>query len=494
MPIFHVQEQGRELGPSRDKGKPAARRGRKAVDLLRETAWPPKVKTMKKLATTLLSALLLVAISATPAYAASLRISAKAISHGGSTLGAHIDFTAKVSPTARVKVAIYRNGRWVRTLTARKTTSGYKVKWDLRTAAGKRLAPGWYGYVVVATRLAARKTLHSRTKVPVAPVAPVVPVVPVAPPVKTPPAIGMVTLPPLVPIVDVTPAPPTPPVSPIARWLGFYVAGAPKDMAPMALVESGIAAPSPVINYFTNTVYGFDAALAGKVADHGSTPLITLEFWDPAKGVTQPELSLKAISGGALDTYLHTYARNAKAFGRTIWLRPFHEMNGDWYPWGGTVNGNTPADFITTWKHVKDIFTAEGATNVKFVWCPNTDSVPNTTANAISAYWPGDGYVDYMALDGYNWGGSVWRSFNGVFAAGYKTVTALSAKPLFIAETACTDAGDKAAWVTDMFKVIPQSLPRIVGVTWFSANKEHDWRADSSTAILGAFKLGVEKF
>lgn len=468
MPISLVQEQGSELGPSRDKGKPAARRGRKAVDLLRETAWPPKVKAMKKLATTLFSALLLVAISATPAYAASLKISATAIAHNSSTSSAHIDFTAKVSPAARVKVAIYRSGRWVRTLTARKTASGYKVPWDLRTAAGKRLAAGWYGYVVVATRSAARKTLHSRTKVPAVPVA--------------------------VPVAPAIPAPTTPPVSPVTRWLGFYVAGAPRDMAPMALVESGTGAPSPVVHYFTNTVYGFDAALAGKVADHGSTPLITLEFWDPAKGVAQPELSLKAISGGALDTYLHTYARNAKTFGRAIWLRPFHEMNGDWYPWGGTVNSNTPADFIATWRHVKDIFTAEGATNVKFVWCPNTDSVPNTTTNAISAYWPGEGYVDYMALDGYNWGGSVWRSFNGVFAAGYKTVTALSGKPLFIAETACTDAGDKAAWVTDMFKVIPQSLPRIVGVTWFSADKEHDWRADSDTAVLDAFRLGLGEF
>ena len=447
------------------------------MDLPRETAWPPKVKAMKRFATTLLTALMLIAISATPAQAASLRISAKAISHGGLTSAAYIGFIAKVSPQARVKVTIYHNGRLVRSLTAGRTGSSYTARWNLTTAAGTRVAPGWYDYTVVATRSASRKSVHGRAKVPAAPVVSVAPVV--SPPLIVP-TIGAARV--------------TPPVSSPARWLGFYVAGAPKDMAPLTSIESAIGAHSPVIHYFTNTIYGFDAALANKVADAGSTPLVTLEFWDPAKGVTQPGLSLKAISGGALDTYLHTYARNAKAFGRTLWLRPFHEMNGDWYPWGGTVNGNTPADFVTTWRHVKDIFTAEGATNVKFVWCPNTDSVPNIASNAISAYWPGDGYVDYMALDGYNWGGSVWRSFNSVFAAGYKTVTALSGKPLFIAETASTDAGDKASWVADMFKVIPQSLPRIVGVTWFSANKEHDWRADSSAAVIQAFRAGVAKF
>jgi len=68
------------------------------------------------------------------------------------------------------------------------------------------------------------------------------------------------------------------------------------------------------------------------------SPLVTLEFWN---GVNQPAYSLKKISGGSLDTYLRTFARSAKAFGRTIWLRPFHEMNGTWYPWCGTTRSQS---------------------------------------------------------------------------------------------------------------------------------------------------------
>ena len=279
------------------------------------------------------------------------------------------------------------------------------------------------------------------------------------------------------------------------RWFGAWVPGAPKSMSHVASLESEVGGDASVVHYFTNTMYGFDPALASAAVGRGSIPLVTLEFWNPANGVNQPSLSLKSISGGSMDTYLHTYAKNAKAFGKTLWLRPFHEMNGNWYPWGGTVNGNTPADLIVAWKHVKDIFTAEGATNVKFVWCPNASSVPNTAANAISAYWPGDAYVDYVALDGYNWGGTSWTSFSGVFGTAYAAVTALSAKPVFIAETGSSETGgSKSAWVADMFKVIPTSFPRIVGVTWFDENKEHDWRVDSSSASLAAFKLGVATF
>ena len=282
-----------------------------------------------------------------------------------------------------------------------------------------------------------------------------------------------------------------------SRWIGYYVPGAPLDTTPLAALESQVGGPARVSNYFQNTTQGFTATQAGNAVAHGATPLITLEFWVPASGVSQPSFSLKSISGGSFDTYLHTYARAAKAFGSEVWLRPLHEMNGNWYPWGGTVNGNSPADFAPAWRHIRGIFTAEGATNVKFVWSPNADSVPGTGANAIAAYWPGDAYVDYMALDGYNFGsgtGSSWRTFGDVFGAAYGAVTTLSAKPLFVAETACsTTGGDKAAWIADMFASLPARYPRITGVTWFNANKERDWRVESGPASLTAFTTGLSQ-
>ena len=193
------------------------------------------------------------------------------------------------------------------------------------------------------------------------------------------------------------------------------------------------------------------------------------------------------------DAYLIAFADAAKANGNTIWFRPFHEMNGSWTAWSPGVGTNTPAKLIAAWRHVHDVFVARGATNVKFVWCPNAyGSTP------IEQCFPGEAYLDYAAIDGYNWGWSQdwssWTSFAGEFTDSYNTITALTSKPLFIGETSCVeDGGSKAAWVTDMFQQIRTKLPRIVGVVWFNDRKSIDWGVESSPTSLNAFKTELAK-
>lgn len=283
------------------------------------------------------------------------------------------------------------------------------------------------------------------------------------------------------------------------RWVGAYVPGSAENLTNLTTLEGKIGQKFAVRNFFQNTSQGFTQVQSAAITNHGAIPLVTLEFWNASVSTSvMTGGSYKQIANGSMDAYLIKYATNAKNFGKPVWLRPFHEMNGNWYPWAGTAAGNTPADFIAAWRHVRTIFKNAGATNVKFVWSPNADSVPNTTANAIGKYWPGESYVDSIGIDGYNFGTttSTWRSFSSVMGPAYKAVTALSAtKPIFIAETGCgTTGGDKAAWISNMFKVIPTTYPRIIGVTWFNANKERDWRIESSTASLNAFKTGIVSF
>src|SRR5205823_6909101 len=103
---------------------------------------------------------------------------------------------------------------------------------------------------------------------------------------------------------------------------------------------------------------------------------------------------------------------------------------------------NTTASYIAMWRHVHDVFVEEGATNVRWVWSPNVD-YPGATP--FEAMYPGDDYVDWVALDGYNWGGSngytPWRSFTGVFGASYFRLARLTTKPLMIAEVGCVEVG-----------------------------------------------------
>jgi hypothetical protein len=74
-------------------------------------------------------------------------------------------------------------------------------------------------------------------------------------------------------------------------------------------------------------------------------------------------------------------------------------------------------------------------------------------------------------------------------------VTALSAKPLFLAEVGSVEqGGNKAAWITDMFSSLATRYPRITGVCWFNVNDttaNTDWRIDSSPASLAAFNAAV---
>lgn len=283
------------------------------------------------------------------------------------------------------------------------------------------------------------------------------------------------------------------PAQPRSRWIGLYADGAPSDMSPVTNVEKATGTKASVVNFFVSDAEGFPLSRAQTVAAHGATPLVTLEFWSTQNG------GVSTITNGSKDAYLGAFADSAKAFGHEVWLRPLHEMNGSWYPWSGSAPNNSPAAVAAAYRHVEDVFRAHGASNVKFVWCPNNESTPNKPGYGIRDYWPGEDYVDYVAIDGYNFGTSQkwsgWRSFSQAFGPAYQTVTGLTGKPLFIAETGSSElGGNKAQWISDMFAQIPSAFPRVRGVVWFDANKETDWRVESSDASLTAFRTGAATF
>jgi Glycosyl hydrolase family 26 len=231
---------------------------------------------------------------------------------------------------------------------------------------------------------------------------------------------------------------------------------------------------------------------AESAATGGRIPLLTWEPWAPGSP-EQPEFRLARIADGAFDAYVERWARDLAAYGRALYLRPMHEMNGNWYPWGGTVNGNSPRDYILAWHHLRRLFDRAGATNVRWVWSPQADDVPDDPANAFERYFPGSPSVDVLALDGYNWGTSVeglggWRSFDEIFASAYARLTRLGPQPVWIAETA-SDAtgGDKPAWVRDMF-ASAAAYPRLRAIVWFHTLKERDWRATASSEVAAAFR------
>ncbi|MGB3683000.1 MAG: glycosyl hydrolase [Rubrobacteraceae bacterium] len=236
----------------------------------------------------------------------------------------------------------------------------------------------------------------------------------------------------------------------------------------------------------------FDPAVLDAVADRGATPILTWAPRDPDRGKNHRKYSLQKIINGRYDAYIRGWARDAAAWDKPLYLRFAHEMNSSFYSWGVGVNGNTAADYVAAWRHIHDIFAQEGADEVRWVWSPLADNP--TSRDELEQMYPGDDYVDWLALDGYNWGteGLVlaeWRTVGEIFGASYDKLITISDKPVMIAEVASAEAGgSKANWIKDGFlEDVPSRLPNVRAVVWFSSNKLMDWRVNSSPESLDAY-------
>ncbi len=221
-------------------------------------------------------------------------------------------------------------------------------------------------------------------------------------------------------------------------------------------------------------------ALAGT----GAAPLIT---WDPI--IEGRGLSLAAIAAGRFDSIVRGAAADARAYKKIIYIRFGHEMNLEGSPFGTGHPGDDPASYVAAWRHVVTIFRRRGAINVRWVFSPNVEC---GGACPFVAYYPGDSWVDWVALDGYNYGAAnhdAWLSFEQLFAPSYAVLTRLSDKPMMIAETASTElGGDKAQWISQIGSALESEFPRVRLVVWFQRVKETDWRVNSSAASLAAFR------
>ncbi len=287
---------------------------------------------------------------------------------------------------------------------------------------------------------------------------------------------------------------------------GVHLPGAPEQgTSSIAQLERTLGRRIAVVNWYQQwggPDSGANVSWLDAVASGGRVPLVTWEPWVPpagnvpTPGVTtdQPDFSLRQIADGRYDSYVTAFAKALAQWGKRVYLRPMHEMNGTWYPWSGTVNGNSPEEFRLAWRHLHDLFAAAGATNVRWVFCANADDVP--AGNRFEAYYPGSRYVDVLALDGYNWGSEYpqyggWRSFDEIFHPAYARLTRLGPQPVWITEVAsATQGGSKAAWIRDMFSVASTArYARLRALVWFDVDKERDWRATSSADTVAAFAV-----
>lgn len=198
----------------------------------------------------------------------------------------------------------------------------------------------------------------------------------------------------------------------------------------------------------------------------GGTPMLTLE-------PMQPALYRQWQAGSPAYDATVGMAQSIGKWGKPIFIRFAHEMNGHWYPWDewidknknlrrdpGEDTGFTAADYHAAFRNVALVF-RQFAPNAALVWCPNSGLLGGERRDVFRPFYPGDDVVDWVGLDVYErgwtmpmpgsklWGGSFWLNLTHDMADDPKTPdpvnesvdfykTFASRKPFMICETGAT--------------------------------------------------------
>ncbi len=280
---------------------------------------------------------------------------------------------------------------------------------------------------------------------------------------------------------------------------------APWDMGAATKFEESAGKKVSLINFFSPfancesscSFYKFPTEPLENVRQHGAIPILSWSSQSIPSSLNEPNFQLADVINGTYDNYIREFAEAAREWGHPFFLRFDWEMNGNWFPWAEGVNGNQSGEFVAAWRHVHDIFTSVGATNVSWDWCPNVDPT-NKLQTSVAADYPGDEYVDWTGLDGYNWGPAKggWTSFNHLYSATYQAITETVApsKPMMIGEIGSTEnGGSKAAWISEALAAIPAEYPKIRGMVWFdSFDDGMDWPIETSSSATNAFAAGIQ--
>lgn len=294
--------------------------------------------------------------------------------------------------------------------------------------------------------------------------------------------------------------------------LGVFYGQQGWQMSKVQALENWQGKKNAVLNMFTswcNETTSMDNLFKYQLRNIWNNQNVPMLSWEPylcSPSSTPNDVEVRAANG-EYDAYFSNWADRLKTFlsgpdgvygtsdDRRVYIRLGHEMNGDWYPWGAAMGNNSPSDYVNMWKHVKNILDSKklDANHVQWVWC-----VINVDIGGYSAesFYPGDDYVNWIGIDGYNWGNSLspssWKTPEQVFGSMIRRMRAMTNKPITIPEvgsTTYTTSGNnteaKLQWIDDALKyIVAQNIKMIV---WFNEDIDTDWAVFGGTRGNGTF-------
>lgn len=167
--------------------------------------------------------------------------------------------------------------------------------------------------------------------------------------------------------------------------------------------------------------------------------------------------------------YLDDFAKGLDELqkeGVTVLWRPLAEMNGHWFWWSYNKTGRaSPDEYTKLWKYTFNYLTLKkGLHNLLWIYAPNS-SAGNNKIKPADYYYPGDDYVDIVALDYYS------NNLAGLNSSGDYDAMVKTGKPMGLAEVGPAD-GTRASFNNlTLLKVINEKYPNLIfAMYWNSWN------------------------
>ncbi|MBV2169029.1 MAG: glycoside hydrolase family 26 protein [Bdellovibrio sp.] len=272
-------------------------------------------------------------------------------------------------------------------------------------------------------------------------------------------------------------------------------------------------------NHWFNGRVTFPTDAIETIKKSGAIPYIRMSPWSrQQEEVADPLINMQKIIDGKFDSDLKEWARQARDSGVALMIEFGPEANGSWFPWNGVWNGGSkktdygdpnwpdgPERFRDAYRHVVDLFRAQGANNITWILHIDTSQYPAAEWNDPKYYYPGDDYIDWIGITVY--GQQVpndedWEEFVPKLTRYMPKIDAISkTKPLMISEYAVIEDPNnskrKAKWISDALNfVMSAKIPRIRAATYWHAggwlpNGKNNFKIDSSAASLKAYQDAV---
>lgn len=265
--------------------------------------------------------------------------------------------------------------------------------------------------------------------------------------------------------------------------LGVFTAG-----QPLASFDSQVGQAALVVSY---VVWGtpdrwLAHVIATAAASHAEP---VLELYPGAFGHNASQIA--AGSGGS-DAWLRSLGRTIARVGDPVVISFFPEMNGRWRAWWS----QSPALYVRAFHHVHQVLSSLAGSLITWFWQPS--AMHNSNADPMP-WWPGRGYADVVAFDGYYY--FPHDTFDAIFGATIRIIRrADPAIPIMIGETAAGPMYGRQAWeITNLFAGIRSH--HLLGLVWFNRTQHmqpyqfhQDWRLQDHSAALAAFRACLARY